>query len=326
MLYLRTLTSNSFSVEYVFLRELACFLKEVSLLKKSKITQSVLLSAFLKTLPTCCIVVTSDPIEHPSIKQLILGASTPVNAQLVAAIIISLFSRRLSISELSNKYNVNMSTITSIVKNITHIKSDDRSGHATVYLDAFRENKHILDWVNDDRCVVDIGTLRERIKVQQLNSEEALTKLPDSTSGILKHTFEIDGEEKTISELIKDKNISRSAFVYRVFELGMDPLEASKALPGAVSRGAYADGRLSNNQKYTQDQVNEARSLFKKGNMTISNISKITGVSEASLYDITSNRSWVDSSYSYEKEKSDKIFITHKNLTLSLAEWSINNI
>ena len=223
--------------------------------------------------------------------------------------------------ELSRKYNVSLNTITSIINNITHLKEDDRNANAKIYLEAFGEKKHILDWVNDDRCNVDIGTLRQRINIQGLSPEDAITKLPDSTSGTLKHTFEIDGEEKSITEILKDKGICRSTFLHRVFKLGMDPEEASSVKPGDIPHNNVSPGKLSNNQKYTKEQVDCARNLFKSGE-SISNISLKLGISESSLYDITSNKSWVDESYFHEKKNSDKIYITYNGKTQSIQEWS----
>jgi len=223
--------------------------------------------------------------------------------------------------ELSRKYNVNLATITSIINNITHIKEDDRNANAKIHLEAFGENKHILDWVNDDRCNVDIGTLRQRINIQGLSPEDAITKLPDSTSGTLKHTFEIDGEEKSITEILKDKGICRSTFLHRVFELGTDPEKASSVKPGHIPHNNVAPGKSSNNQKYTKELVDCARNLFKSGE-SISNISLKLGISESSLYDIASNKSWFDESYYYEKQNSEKIYIEYNGKIQSIQEWS----
>lgn len=227
-----------------------------------------------------------------------------------------------SMLALSEKYNVNYSTLAPIVKNITHIKSDNRNGHSTVYFTAFGESKHILDWVNDERCNVDLSTLRDRIVNQNLDPELALTKLPDSTSGVLKHTFDIDGDAKTITEILKDKGISRSAFIHRVFKLGMDAKEASEKLPGEIPHKNVADGKLSNNQKNNLSDIKKARDMYQQEDKTIKEISLILGINEASLHDAIMGRTFKDSNYNYDIKKSDTIQITYNGITQSIRAWS----
>ena len=75
------------------------------------------------------------------------------------------------------------------------------------------------------------------------------------------------------------------------------------------------------NSTITKDTANEMRAYYKQGKNCLQ-ISAIYNVKESLAYDVIAGKSWVDSSYHYEKEKSDKIYITHDGFTLSLAEWS----
>jgi hypothetical protein len=227
----------------------------------------------------------------------------------------------LNISQVSSKYNINRSTLDSILKNITHTKSDNRTNHAKIYLEAFGERKHILDWVNDERCNVDLGTLRDRVVNQKLEPEKALTKLPDSTSGVLKHTFEIDGDVRTITEILKGKGISRSTFIHRVFELGMDAKEASEKIAGEIPRNNVLPGKLSNNQKNTKEEIKKARELYKQGGKTVREISEIAGISESSLFDAISGRTFSDESYA-PTPPPNTILITHNNQSKTIQELS----
>lgn len=228
----------------------------------------------------------------------------------------------LNITQLSSKYNVNRSTLDGILKNITHVKSDNRTNHSKIYVEAFGENKHILDWVDDDRCNVDSGALRDRIINQKLNPEEAITKLPDSTSGVLKYRYDIDGEFKTISEILKDKGISRSTFTHRVNNLGLSPEEASEKLPGELKGANHAPGKLSNNQKYTQSEIKSARDIYVSEGKTVKEVAQITGISEVVLYDAFAGTTYKDPTYTPEKKKQDTISITYNNKTQSIKEWS----
>jgi len=227
----------------------------------------------------------------------------------------------LNITQLSSKYNVVRGVIDGIVKNITHTKSDNRTNRAKFYIEAFGEKKHILDWVNDDRCNVDEGTLRDRIINQKINSEDAITKIPDYTSGTIKHIYEIDGDFKTISEILKDKGISRSAFTYRVNILGLEPVEASEKIPGEIKGVNHAQGKLSNHQKHTQSEIKNARDLYSSGNYTVKQISNITGISESVLYDALGGRTFQDPSYIVDK-KQDIIYISYNGYTKTIKEWS----
>jgi hypothetical protein len=228
----------------------------------------------------------------------------------------------LNISQLSVKYNVNRSTIDSIIKNLTHTKADNRTNHAKIYFSAFGENKHLLDWVNDERCVVDLGTLRDRIVNQKLKPEEALTKIPDSTSGVLKYRYNIAGEHKTITELLADKGISRGAFMHRVFDLGMSPKEASEILVGNITHKNVAQGKLSNNQKHTQSEINSAREIYANSGKTVKQVSEITGISESILYDALTGKTYKDSNFKPAHKKQDTILITYNNQSKSTKGWS----
>lgn len=54
-------------------------------------------------------------------------------------------------------------------------KSSSRNKRESIFVTAFGETKHLLDWLNDERCVAAYGVIRRRIK-NGIDPEEALTK------------------------------------------------------------------------------------------------------------------------------------------------------
>ena len=73
------------------------------------------------------------------------------------------YKNGLNSNELSLKYNVNRCSIKPILDNITHTQEDNRDVRSQLYVVAWGENKHYLDWLKDERCIVDKNTLYDRL-------------------------------------------------------------------------------------------------------------------------------------------------------------------
>ena len=142
----------------------------------------------------------------------------------------------LNINELSLKYNVNRSALNDVLKNITHLKEDNRDTRSTLYIEAWGEKKHIKDWIKDERCVVDEGCLRDRILKRNVPAEIAMSTKPDKGKTLWvnpdakkkTYFFELDGEEKSILQWSKDPRckVKYLTLKYRLLTKGMSLSEA----------------------------------------------------------------------------------------------------
>ena len=115
------------------------------------------------------------------------------------------FTNGLNSNELSLKYNVNRCSIKPILDNITHVKEDNRDVRSYLYVEAWGENKHYLDWLKDVRCIVDKHTLYDRLFKRNVPPEIAMTVIPDKGKTLWAnpnakkktYLFTLDGEEKS---------------------------------------------------------------------------------------------------------------------------------
>mgnify|MGYP000134450787 CR=1 FL=1 len=85
----------------------------------------------------------------------------------------------LNSNELSLKYNVNRCSVKPILDEKTHVKSDNRDIRSQLYIEAWGEKKHYLDWLNDQRCVVDKNTLYDRVFKRNWDPEFSMVTKPD---------------------------------------------------------------------------------------------------------------------------------------------------
>ena len=136
-------------------------------------------------------------------------------------------NENLTYGQLSRKFNIHRDVVAAIIDGITHTKKDNRDGHATCYIHAFDETRHILDWVNDERCAVSEHTLYDRLfkSNRDWTSEDAITTPPDYTLGTLKYSIEAFGETKTLTQWMDDHRckVSRATIMRRIGVLGMTP-------------------------------------------------------------------------------------------------------
>ena len=197
--------------------------------------------------------------------ELSINNLTPVDYKIAEEIRKAREHEGLTYNQLSKRFNVHGEVIRAILDGITHTKSDNRDGHATCYITAFNETRHILDWIEDDRCIVGECTLYHRLFKSERNwaSEEALTTEPDYTSGTLKHVVEAFGESKTLSEWNNDERckVTRSTIMRRINVLGMTPEEAITATEVPYTPPVYKDGKVAGNQKTTQATIEVIREL-----------------------------------------------------------------
>jgi hypothetical protein len=85
----------------------------------------------------------------------------------------------LNSNELSLKYNVNRCSVKPILDEKTHVKSDNRDVRSQLYVTAWGEKKHYLDWLNDERCIVDKNTLYDRVFKRNWEPEFSMITKPD---------------------------------------------------------------------------------------------------------------------------------------------------
>ena len=144
----------------------------------------------------------------------------------------------LNSNELSLKYNVNRCSIKPILDNITHTQEDNRDVRSQLYVVAWGENKHYLDWLKDERCIVDKNTLYDRLFKRNVPPEIAMTVIPDKGKTLWAnpeskkktHLFTYEGEEKSILAWSKDFRceVNYQKLRYRLLKLELSIEEALK--------------------------------------------------------------------------------------------------
>lgn len=144
----------------------------------------------------------------------------------------------LNTNELSLKYNVNRCSIKPILNNTTHTQEDNRDVRSQLYVEAWGENKHYLDWLKDERCIVDKNTLYDRLFKRNVPPEIAMTVIPDKGKTLWAnpdskkktHLFTYEGEEKSILAWSKDFRcqVSYQKLRYRLLKLELSIEEALK--------------------------------------------------------------------------------------------------
>jgi hypothetical protein len=148
------------------------------------------------------------------------------------------YKNGLNSNELSLKYNVNRCSIKPILDNLTHTQKDNRDVRSQLYVEAWGENKHYLDWLKDERCIVDKNTLYDRLFKRNVPPEIAMTVIPDKGKTLWAnpdakkktHLFTYQGEEKSILAWSQDIRceINYQKLRFRLLKLGMCIEEALK--------------------------------------------------------------------------------------------------
>ncbi len=139
------------------------------------------------------------------------------------------YQNGLNTNELSLKYNVNRCSIKPILNNATHTKEDNRDVRSQLYVEAWGENKHYLDWLKDERCIVDKNTLYDRLFKRNVPPEIAMTVIPDKGKTLWvnpdskkkTHLYTYQGEEKSILAWSKDDRckVNYQKLRYRLLKL-----------------------------------------------------------------------------------------------------------
>ena len=148
------------------------------------------------------------------------------------------YKNGLNSNELSLKYNVNRCSIKPILDNITHTQEDNRDVRSQLYVVAWGENKHYLDWLKDERCIVDKNTLYDRLFKRNVPPEIAMTVIPDKGKTLWvnpdskkkTHLYTYQGEEKSILAWSKDDRceVNYQKLRYRLLKLELSIEEALK--------------------------------------------------------------------------------------------------
>lgn len=146
------------------------------------------------------------------------------------------YKNGLNTNELSLKYNVNRCSIKPILDNITHTQEDNRDVRSRLYVEAWGENKHYLDWLKDERCIVDKNTLYDRLFKRNVPPELAMTVIPDKGKTLWAnpdakkktHLFTYQGEEKSILAWSQDSRckVDYQKLRYRLLKKSMNIEEA----------------------------------------------------------------------------------------------------
>jgi hypothetical protein len=144
----------------------------------------------------------------------------------------------LNTNELSLKYNVNRCSIKPILNKATHTKEDNRDIRSRLYVEAWGEKKHYLDWLKDDRCIVDKNTLYDRLFKRSVPPEIAMTVIPDKGKTLWAnpdskkktHLYTHQGEEKSILAWSQDHRckVGYQKLRYRLLKKNMQIEEALK--------------------------------------------------------------------------------------------------
>ena len=148
------------------------------------------------------------------------------------------YKNGLNSNELSLKYNVNRCSIKPILDNITHTQEDNRDVRSQLYVVAWGENKHYLDWLKDERCIVDKNSLYDRLFKRNVPPEIAMTVIPDKGKTLWvnpdskkkTHLYTYQGEEKSILAWSKDDRceVNYQKLRYRLLKLELSIEEALK--------------------------------------------------------------------------------------------------
>lgn len=148
------------------------------------------------------------------------------------------YKNGLNSNELSLKYNVNRCSVKPILDNITHTQEDNRDVRSQLYVVAWGENKHYLDWLKDERCIVDKNTLYDRLFKRNVPPEIAMTVIPDKGKTLWAnpdskkktYLFAYEGEEKSILAWSKDFRcqVNYQKLRYRLLKLELSIEEALK--------------------------------------------------------------------------------------------------
>ena len=197
------------------------------------------------------------------------------------------------------------------------------SGDATI--------KKFIDWIYTDSNESNRLKRKYDLSQEYFNNldyikpqRENFTK-SSAKSSLLK--FNIDGEEMSLTEMQNDERckVSRSTIYNRIKKLNLSPEDAmtmsKEDLPKQESAN-YINKKISNHSKIDWDIANQMRQMKKENNLTAQEIADHFGFSASLVFDVLSNRSWIDPNYKPNKFDNTAKLYTHGSTTASLTEWS----
>lgn len=91
-----------------------------------------------------------------------------------------------------------------------------RNKRNNTWLVAFGENKKVVDWVNDARCVVDYSNLRSRLH-EKWESERALTQPLEIIAKQKKRTITRDGRTQSINAWCRELGLKPAGVYQRLW-------------------------------------------------------------------------------------------------------------
>lgn len=127
---------------------------------------------------------------------------------------------------------------------------------------------------------------------------------------------------KTYSHLVFGGKYVAKTFLDWLYKDSTEETRLSRKYQKYLELAEYVgdDPKPYNNQKIDQEVANNIRSLHQT--ISAKDISFQLDVPLSTIYDVLSNRTWFDENYEYKKINQDVIYLTHKEKTLSLSEWS----
>ena len=197
------------------------------------------------------------------------------------------------------------------------------SGDATI--------KKFIDWIYTDSN--ESNRLKRKYDLSQeyfsnldfiKPQRETFTKATSKNS-LLK--FNIDGEEMSLTEMQNDERckVSRSTLYHRIKNLNLSPEDAmtmsKEDLPKQESPN-YINKKISNHSKIDWEIASDMRQMKKEKNLTAQEIADHFGFSTSLVFDVLSNRSWIDPNYQPIKFDNSAKMYTHNSITATLTEWS----
>jgi hypothetical protein len=127
---------------------------------------------------------------------------------------------------------------------------------------------------------------------------------------------------KTYSNLVFGGKYVAKKFLDWLYKYSTEETRLSRKYQKYLELAEYVgeDPKPHNNQKINQEVANTIRTLHQT--LSAKDISLNLDVPLSTIYDVLSNRTWVDENYVYQKSNKETIYLTYNDITLSLSDWS----
>ena len=127
---------------------------------------------------------------------------------------------------------------------------------------------------------------------------------------------------KTYSNLVFGGKYVAKKFLDWLYKNSTEETRLSRKYQKYLELAEYVgeDPKPHNNQKINQEVANTIRTLHQT--LSAKDISLNLDVPLSTIYDVLSNRTWVDENYVYQKSNKETFYLTYNDITLSLSDWS----